>query len=126
GRYNAGESLLKNHPQLIEAEFGLNEGGGATARGGKKLFNAVQASEKVYQSFLLEVKNKGGHSSRPVKDNAIYHLAAALQRLAGFDFPVNLNEVTRAYFERVSKIEGGEIGAAMKAIAQNPPPADAG
>jgi acetylornithine deacetylase/succinyl-diaminopimelate desuccinylase-like protein len=123
GDYNGVEWLLKNHPQLIEAEYGLNEGGGAAARGGKKLFNAVQASEKIYQSFLLEVKNKGGHSSRPVKDNAIYQLAAALQRLAGFDFPVNLNEVTRAYFERVSKLESGETAAAMKGVTQNPPDA---
>jgi acetylornithine deacetylase/succinyl-diaminopimelate desuccinylase-like protein len=123
GDYNGVEWLLKNHPQLIQAEFGINEGGGGATRGGKKLFNAVQASEKIYQSFLLEVKNKGGHSSRPVKDNAIYHLAAALQRLAAFDFPVNLNEVTRAYFERVSKIESGETAAAMKGVIQNPPDA---
>jgi acetylornithine deacetylase/succinyl-diaminopimelate desuccinylase-like protein len=123
GEYNGVEWLLKNHPQLIDAEFGLNEGGGGAARNGKKLFNAVQASEKVYQSFLLEVKNKGGHSSRPVKDNAIYHLAAALQRLAGFDFPVNLNEVTRAYFERVSKLESGETAAAMKGVIRNSPDA---
>jgi acetylornithine deacetylase/succinyl-diaminopimelate desuccinylase-like protein len=123
GDYNGVEWLLKNHRQLIEAEFGINEGGGGAIRNGKKLFNAVQASEKVYQSFLLEVKNKGGHSSRPVKDNAIYHLATALQRLAGFDFPVNLNEVTRAYFERVSKLESGETTTAMKGVIQNPPDA---
>src|SRR5262249_44963181 len=83
------------------------------------------ASEKVYQSFQLEVKNKGGHSSRPVKDNAIYQLAAGLMRLAQFDFPVNLNEVTRAYFERVSKLEGGETSAAMRAVTRTPPSTDA-
>ncbi len=125
GDYNGVEWLLKNHPQLIEAEFGINEGGGGAMRNGRRLFNAVQASEKVYQSFLFEVKNKGGHSSRPVKDNAIYHLAAALRRLAAFDFPVNLNEVTRAYFERVSKLESGETAAAMKGVIQNPPDAKA-
>ncbi|MGH9855266.1 MAG: peptidase dimerization domain-containing protein, partial [Blastocatellia bacterium] len=108
---------------MIEAEFGINEGGGGATRDGKKLFNAVQASEKIYQSFLLEVKNKGGHSSRPVKDNAIYYLAAALQRLAGFDFPVNLNEVTRTYFERVSKLESDETAAAMKGVIRNSPDA---
>jgi acetylornithine deacetylase/succinyl-diaminopimelate desuccinylase-like protein len=123
GDYNGVEWLLKNHRQLIEAEFGINEGGGGAIRNGKKLFNSAQASEKIYQSFLLEVKNNGGHSSRPVKDNAIYHLAAALQRLAGFDFPVNLNEVTRAYFERVSKLESGATAAAMKGVIQNPPEA---
>src|SRR5262249_46552615 len=85
-----------------------------------KLFNSVQASEKVYQSFLLEVKSKGGHSSRPVKDNAIYHLTDGLQKLAAFDFPVNLNEVTRAYFERVAKLESGETAAAMKGLVMTP------
>ncbi|MGE0131200.1 MAG: M20/M25/M40 family metallo-hydrolase [Blastocatellales bacterium] len=123
GDFNGVDWLVKNHRGLIEAEFGLNEGGGGAIRNGKRLFNSVQASEKVFQSFLFEVKNKGGHSSRPVKENAIYQLAAGLQRLAQFDFPVNLNEVTRAYFERVSKIEGGEIGAAMKGALQNPPDA---
>jgi hypothetical protein len=76
----------------------------------------VQASEKVYQSFQLEVKNKGGHSSRPVKDNAIYHLGAGLMRLAEFDFPVNLSEITRTYFERVSKLESGQTSAAMRCV----------
>jgi acetylornithine deacetylase/succinyl-diaminopimelate desuccinylase-like protein len=123
GDFNGVEWLLKNHPQLIEAEFGINEGGGGAMRSGKRLFNAVQASEKVYQSFLFEVKNKGGHSSRPVKENAIYQLAAALQRLAAFDFRVDLNEVTRSYFDRVSKIESGETAAAMKGVIKNPPDA---
>jgi acetylornithine deacetylase/succinyl-diaminopimelate desuccinylase-like protein len=121
GDFNGVDWLVKNHRQLVESEFGLNEGGSGAIRNGKKLFNAVQASEKVYQSFRLEVKNKGGHSSRPVKDNAIYQLAAGLQRLAAFDFPVNLNEVTRAYFERVSKLESGQTAADLKAVTQNPP-----
>ena len=69
-------------------------------RKGKYLTNEIQASEKVYQDFRLEVTNAGGHSSLPVKDNAIYHLSAGLARLAAFEFPVQLNEVTRAYFER--------------------------
>lgn len=123
GNFNGVDWLLKNHPQLIQAEFGLNEGGGGAMRNGKKLFNAVQASEKVFQSFRLEVLSKGGHSSRPVKDNAIYHLADGLQKLAAFDFPVNLNEVTRAYFERVAKLESGETAAAMNGILMNPPDA---
>lgn len=116
GNFNGVDWLLKNHPQLLEADFGLNEGGGGAIRQGRKLFNSVQASEKVFQSFRLEIKGKGGHSSRPVKDNVIYHLAAALQRLAQFDFPVNLNEVTKAYFGRVARIEGGENGKAMQNI----------
>jgi acetylornithine deacetylase/succinyl-diaminopimelate desuccinylase-like protein len=125
GDYNGVDWLLKNHRALIDAEFGLNEGGGGAIRSGKKLFNSVQASEKVYQSFLLEVKNKGGHSSRPVRDNAIYHLSAGLQRLAQFDFPVNLNEVTRAYFERISKIEGGKTGEAMLGLTKTQSSAEA-
>jgi acetylornithine deacetylase/succinyl-diaminopimelate desuccinylase-like protein len=116
GDFNGVAWLLDNHRALIEAEFGLNEGGGGRERSGKKLFNAVQATEKLYRDFDLEVTNKGGHSSVPVRDNAIYRLAAALDRLGKFDFPVNLNEVTRAFFERTAALEGGEVGAAMKAV----------
>lgn len=123
GNFNGVDWLLKNHPQLLQAEFGLNEGGGGAMRNGKKLFNSVQASEKVFQSFRLEVLSKGGHSSRPVKDNAIYHLADGLQKLAAYDFPANLNEVTRTYFERVAKLESGETAAAMKGVIANPPDA---
>jgi acetylornithine deacetylase/succinyl-diaminopimelate desuccinylase-like protein len=85
------------------------------------LLHSVQASEKVYQSFSLEVTNPGGHSSLPVKDNAIYHLARALTRIADHDFPVMLNEVTRTFFERTAVIEAPEIAAAMKGILKDPP-----
>jgi acetylornithine deacetylase/succinyl-diaminopimelate desuccinylase-like protein len=71
------------------------------------------------------VKNKGGHSSLPVKDNAIYHLAAGLDRLANFDFPMNLNEVTRGYFDRMSAIEQGQAAADMKLVASATPDAEA-
>ena len=121
GAFNGVDWLIKNHRGLLEADYGLNEGGGGAMRGGKKLFNTVQASEKVYQSFLLEVKGKGGHSSRPiVKDNVIYQLAEGLQRLAQFNFPVSLNEVTKLYFERGANFESGATAAAMKALAKNP------
>ena len=125
GDFNGVEWLIKNHRQLVDAEFGINEGGGGRYRQGVKLFNGVQASEKVYQSFRFEVRNKGGHSSLPVKDNAISHLAGALDRLAKHDFPVNLNEVTRAYFERMADIVKGQEGADMKSItrATTPDPA---
>ncbi|CAN5246681.1 M20/M25/M40 family metallo-hydrolase [soil metagenome] len=123
GDFNGVEFLLKEHRALVDAEFGINEGGRGQLKGGQRLLNAVQASEKVYQSFLLEVKNKGGHSSLPLKDNAIYHLVAGLDRLAKFDFPVNLNEVTRAYFTRMSAIEAGPHSADMKAVAQATPDA---
>jgi acetylornithine deacetylase/succinyl-diaminopimelate desuccinylase-like protein len=120
GDFNGVDWLLKNHRALIEADFGLNEGGGGAMRQGKKLFNTVQASEKVYQSFRLEVKGKGGHSSRPiVKDNVIYQLADGLQRIAQFQFPVSLNEVTKLYFERGANFESGETAGAMRALAKN-------
>ena len=121
GDFNGVEFLLKEHRQLVDAEFGINEGGGGRLKAGKPLFNGVQASEKVYQSFRLEVRNKGGHSSLPVKDNAIYRLASGLDRLARFDFPVNLNEVTRAYFDRMSRVESGQTAADMKAVATERP-----
>ncbi len=117
GDFNGAKWLIDNHRDSISAEFGINEGGGGRHRKGVKLFNGVQASEKVYQSFLLEVKNKGGHSSLPSKENAIYQLAAGIDRLSKFDFPVNLNEVTRGYFQKMSAIETGQSAADMKTIA---------
>ena len=117
GDFNGPEYLIKNHRDLLDAEFGINEGGGGRHRKGVKLFNGVQASEKVYQSFLLEVKNKGGHSSLPSKDNAIYRLAAGLERLSKFDFPVNFNEVTRGYFQKMSSLETGQSATDMKTVA---------
>lgn len=108
--------LLKNHKDLIDAEFALNEAGPAYSKGGKPYMNRIQTSEKVSVTYRLEVKNPGGHSSLPARDNAIYHLADALGRLAKFDFPVKLNETTRAYFERMSTLEQGQLAADMKAI----------
>ena len=117
GDFNGVEYLLKNHRALVEAELGINEGGRGQLKGGKRLLNAVQATEKIYQSFRLEVTNRGGHSSLPRKDNPINQLAAGLDRLAKFNFPVNLNEVTRAYFERMSKLETGAVSDDMKLVS---------
>src|ERR1700758_2717809 len=86
--------LLKNHRDLIDAEFALNEGGGVGLKRGKAIRNNVQTSEKVSVSYRLEVLNKGGHSSVPSSDNAIYHLADGLARLGKFAFPLNLNATT--------------------------------
>ena len=108
--------LIDKHRDLIEAEFALNEGGGVAMKDDKPVWNSLQTSEKVFQSFWLETHNPGGHSSQPRKDNAIYALAAGLERIAKFDFPVQLNETTRAYFERMSKIETGQVAADMQAI----------
>ena len=121
GDFNGAEWLVKNHKDLIDAEFAINEGGGGSMRKGKYLTNEVQASEKVYQDFHLEVTNKGGHSSLPVKDNAIYHLAAGLERLSQYTFPVELNEVTRAYFARSAEVEADpKLAADMRAVAKQP------
>jgi len=115
--------LLKNHRDLIDAEFAINEGGGGAIKGGKYLFNAVQASEKVYRTYRLEVRNKGGHSSVPVKDNAITHLAGGLTRLGQFDFPFQLDEVNRTWFERTAKTLAGQVSEDMVAVTKpNPDP----
>jgi acetylornithine deacetylase/succinyl-diaminopimelate desuccinylase-like protein len=122
GDFNGVEWLVKNHKDLIDAEFAINEGGGGNMRKGKYLTNEVQASEKVYQDFRLEVTNPGGHSSLPVKDNAIYRLAAGLSRLSAHDFPVELNEVTRAYFQQSATVESDpKVAADMRLVAKPTP-----
>jgi acetylornithine deacetylase/succinyl-diaminopimelate desuccinylase-like protein len=109
GPYNGVDWLLKNHRDLIEGELALNEGGWGEESKGKKISNDLQVSEKYVLNFRFEVRNKGGHSSMPVHDNAIYHLAGALGRLGEFGFPLKTNEVTAAYFEQMSRIETGPI-----------------
>src|SRR6476646_8485376 len=113
--------LLKNHRDLIDAEFALNEGGGVGLKDGKPIRNSVQTSEKVSLSYQLDVKNKGGHSSVPSRDNAIYRLAEGLVRLSKFSFPLNLNETTRAYFERTAQFEGEQTAADMRAMLSDRP-----
>ena len=126
GTFNGVDWLVKNHKNLIDAEFAVNEGGGGNMRKGKYLTNEVQASEKVFQDFHLEVTNPGGHSSLPVKDNAIYHLAGGLARLAAFEFPVQMNEVTRGYFERSASVQDDpKMAADMRAVARPTPDAAA-
>src|SRR5438445_372314 len=122
GNFNGVDWLVKNHKDLIDAEFAINEGGGGNMRKGKYLTNEVQASEKVFQNFRLESTNPGGHSSLPTKDNAIYHLAEGLARLSKFEFPVQLNEVTRAYFLKSAEVEADPKTAAdMRAVAKATP-----
>ncbi len=118
GDSNGVSWLLQQHRDLIDAAFALNEGGGGRLKDGKRIYNGVGASEKVYVSFKLETHNKGGHSSVPRPDNAIYELAEGLTKLGKFQFPVELNEVTRAYFERMSKLEEGQTAADMAAVAK--------
>jgi acetylornithine deacetylase/succinyl-diaminopimelate desuccinylase-like protein len=107
GPYSGINWLIKNHKDWIDAEYALNEGGWGESLDGKKISNDVQVSEKYVINFRFEVHNKGGHSSLPVPDNAIYHLAAALDKLSKFGFPLKLNDVTKAYFTAMAKIETG-------------------
>ncbi len=107
GPYSGIQWFLKNHRELIDSEYALNEGGWGESLDGKKISNDVQVSEKYVINFRLEVHNKGGHSSLPVPDNAIYRLAVALERLSNFGFPLKTNEVTAAYFQQMAKIEDG-------------------
>jgi acetylornithine deacetylase/succinyl-diaminopimelate desuccinylase-like protein len=118
GPYNGVDWLLKNHRELIDAEFALNEGGWGESLDGKKLSNDLQVSEKYVLNFRFEVRNKGGHSSLPVPDNAIYHLAFALAHLSTFEFPLKTNEVTAAYFQQMSKIETGAIKEELAKVAE--------
>ncbi len=118
GPYNGVDWLLKNHRDLIDAEFAINEGGKGEMINGKRIANEIGLAEKTYADFRFEVRNKGGHSSRPVPDNAIYHLAGALYRLSAYNFPFQLNEVTRAYFEQLSKIETGSLRADLAKVAR--------
>jgi acetylornithine deacetylase/succinyl-diaminopimelate desuccinylase-like protein len=114
--------LIKNHRDLIDAEYVINpDAGDFELDNGKHLLVGIQASEKLYQDFDLKVTNPGGHSSLPTSENAIYQLAAGLTRLEKYQFPFELNEVTREYFTREANIVGGQTGADMKGILQTPP-----
>ena len=119
GPYNGVEWLLKNHRQLIDAEYALNEGGWGESVAGKPVANDVQFSEKYVINYRFEVHNKGGHSSLPVADNAIYHLAGALDRLSKFGFPLKTNDITRSYFREMAGIEKGPLSADLAKVANN-------
>jgi acetylornithine deacetylase/succinyl-diaminopimelate desuccinylase-like protein len=121
GGANGVDWLLRNHRELINADFCINpDGGGGDLKNGKPIAMSVQTSEKIYAAYELEVKNKGGHSSLPTKDNAIYRLAEGLTRIAAYDFPVRMNETTRKLFERRAAMETGQVKADMLAIAKDP------
>jgi acetylornithine deacetylase/succinyl-diaminopimelate desuccinylase-like protein len=117
GPFNGADWLVKNHRDLIDADFALNEGGWGEESHGKKIANDIQVSEKYVINFTFEVRNKGGHSSMPVADNAIYHLAGALDHLAHFGFPLKTNEVTAAYFTQMAKIETRPIKTDLAKVA---------
>jgi len=126
GKFNGVDWLLKNHRDLVDAEFVINQdGGGIAAVDGKPVFMSIDATEKLYGDYQLLATNPGGHSSLPRADNAIYHLVDALKRLENYKFPFELNDVTRAYFERMAKLNTGATAADMRSILKNPPDAEA-
>jgi acetylornithine deacetylase/succinyl-diaminopimelate desuccinylase-like protein len=123
--FNGADWLTKNRRELIDAAFALNEGAaGELDASGRRVSLDVEAGEKFPQNYRLEVTNPGGHSSRPVKDNAIYRLAAALTRIAGYEFPAQFVDGSRAYFRGMAKIQAAkgetDIANAMNAFLKDP------
>ena len=119
--FNGADWLAKNKPELISAAFALNEGGGGRTDGhGKVLVESIQVGEKAAQNYRVETVNAGGHSSVPIRDNAIYELADALIKVRGYEFPVKFTDTTRAYFAKAGAARHDELGAAMVALSKNP------
>jgi acetylornithine deacetylase/succinyl-diaminopimelate desuccinylase-like protein len=126
GTSNGVDWLLKNKRELIDAEFVLNhDGGGILTDHGKAIFMDVNATEKLYGDFVLTATNPGGHSSLPRPENAIYQLSAALTKIAQYQFPFELNNITRAYYESIAKVATGERAADIKGALKNPPDLEA-
>ena len=122
GLFDSVRWLVQTRPEVLAAEFAINEGaGGELDRNGKPIALQIQAGEKVYQDFALEATDPGGHSSLPGPDNAIVRLSAALAKLGAHRFPIRLNPVTRAYFETMSKLVEPRIAADMHAVLKSPP-----
>jgi acetylornithine deacetylase/succinyl-diaminopimelate desuccinylase-like protein len=119
--FNGANYLAQNKRALIDAAFALNEGGGGRAdASGKVQSQGVQVGEKVVQQFRMETTNPGGHSSVPIKDNAIYQLAQGLLKVRDYDFPLQLNDTTRAFFAKAGAGRTDEAGRAMVAISKDP------
>ena len=113
--------LLNNQRALLDAEFGINEGGGGELNKGKPVLHRVQVAEKMYTTYKLEVRDVGGHSSQPTLTNPIYELSAAMDQLGAFRFPVKLADVTRSYFEKSALFETGQMAEDMRAVASGNP-----
>jgi acetylornithine deacetylase/succinyl-diaminopimelate desuccinylase-like protein len=130
GAFNGAEWLVKNQRELIDAGFAVNEGAsGELDAEGHKIALEVQAGEKAAQNYRLEVTNPGGHSSRPMKDNAIYRLALALTRISGYEFPAQFTDGNRGYFTGMAQIQrtkgNTEVADAMQSLVKNPEDAKA-
>ena len=119
--WNGAQWLTRNRPELIGAEFVLNEGGGGRLDdAGRRQLLAIQVGEKAAQNYTLTTTNPGGHSSQPVPDNAIYELAAAIRAVQGYSFPVRFTDTTRAFFGATAKAQSGEVGSAITRLLANP------
>jgi len=118
GPNNGVDWILQKHRSLIDAEFALNEGARGMLVNGKRVEHDIGLAEKQFVNLRWEIRNKGGHSARPVPDNAIYHLAAALNRLATFEFDFHLNDITRQYFQQAAKTVSGGLAADMARVAE--------
>jgi acetylornithine deacetylase/succinyl-diaminopimelate desuccinylase-like protein len=124
--FNGAGYLATHERDLIDAAFALNEGaGGRLDASGKAIALNIEAGEKFPQDYRLEVTNPGGHSSRPTKNNAIYHLAGGLTRISQYEFPVEFTDASKAYLAQMAPLVGGEMGAAMAALAKDPADAKA-
>lgn len=121
GPTNGVQHLLAEHRDLVDAAFVINEGGGGAIRDGRRIANSVQAAEKVYQTYILEVTNRGGHSSLPRADNAVYQLARALVKISEFHFPVEFNEVTRAFFRQSMATMSDDEASIVEKLLRTPP-----
>jgi acetylornithine deacetylase/succinyl-diaminopimelate desuccinylase-like protein len=120
GAFNGADWLAKNRPDLVRAEFGLNEGGGGRLNDkGEREQLSVQVGQKAYQDYRLTVTNPGGHSSRPRPDNAIYQLADALEKVRAYSFPPKLNDTTRLQLQPRTA-QGDKVAAALKEFLNNP------
>ena len=124
--FNGAQYLANNKRDLIDADFALNEGGGGDTDGkGHIVAQSIQVGEKIYQDYKLVATNPGGHSSQPVRDNAIYAMSDALLKIREHEFPAEFNATTRVFFERAGAARKDAMGTAMAALAKNPGDADA-
>jgi acetylornithine deacetylase/succinyl-diaminopimelate desuccinylase-like protein len=122
GKFDGAQWLVENHRDLVDAAFVINpDAGGVELVHGRPVVAAVEATEKVYADYQVTAVNRGGHSSLPRPDNAIYEMAAALGKLEAYRFPFEMNEVTRAYFGKLAGEEKGQTAADMRAIVATPP-----
>jgi acetylornithine deacetylase/succinyl-diaminopimelate desuccinylase-like protein len=116
------QTLLDKHRQLLNADLAFNtDGGGVRLSGGRPVVFELQASEKIYADYQLEVTDVGGHSSLVRPDNPIYTLAAALARIGEHRFPLHVSDVTRMFLQRSAAIESGQTAIDMRAVAEEPP-----